>query len=206
VNRRQTLVLKVFLSIQLLSLNFILAQHDSSSNKEKIVKTIIPQSNRYEFDEVEQALNSDLVVIGTVKHMKDTPAKTSEMFHSMVIIHIDSVLRGETNFENLTIRLQSGPVTDDIHGGDRIKDCNEPNFKIGQRIVLFLKNAINDPYLNSGYAKENFKSFGTKNNLSDLPKNTFWVSNNRVFEIKNGMVSYFGKTIKEDDFIRKIVK
>jgi hypothetical protein len=39
-----------------------------------------------------------------------------------------------------------------------------------------------------------------------LYADTFWVSNEQVFKIKNGMVSYFGKTIKEDDFIRKIVK
>jgi hypothetical protein len=53
MNLRQTLVLRVFLTILLLSFNYILAQHDSSSNKEQIVKIKIPQSNRYEFDEVE---------------------------------------------------------------------------------------------------------------------------------------------------------
>ncbi len=162
--------------------------------------------NQQEFsrDEVEQALNSDLVVIGTVKDMIETPGKTSEMFHSMVIIHIDSVLRGETSFEKIIIRLQSGPVTDDIHGGDRIKVLNEPNFSIGQRIVLFLKNAKNDPYLNSGNANENFTSYDGKKDISELPDNTFWASKTRVFEIKNEMVFYFNKIINVNDFITNI--
>jgi hypothetical protein len=110
--------------------------------------------------------------------MKDTPAKTSEMFHSMVTIHIDSVLRGKTNFKNIIIRLQSGPVIDDIHGGDRIGNSSEPNFSIGERVALFLNNAKNDPYLNSRNAKENFTSYGGKKDISKLPDDTFWASKN----------------------------
>jgi hypothetical protein len=176
----------------------ILAQQDNAHWNNKSAQ----QESKY--DEVEQALNSDLAVIGTVKDIVETPGKTSEMFHSMVVIHIDTILRGETNFEK--IRLQSGPITDDIHGGVRIENSIEPNFRIGERVALFLKNAKNDPYLNSGNAKENFTSYSGRKDMSELPDDSFWVSKNRVFEIKNGMIFYFNKIIKENDFIKNIKK
>lgn len=206
MKRDQSLVLRLFLSIILSSFNVILAQHDSSRVKEQIVKTKIPQQFGYKLDEVEQALNSDLVVIGIVNDIIDTPAKVSEMFHSKVIIRIDNKLKGKTNYKNIIIRLKSGPVTDDIHGGDRIVSSIEPNFEIGDKIAIFINNPPNDPYLNSEFVKKNYKSFNNLKTVSDLPDDNFWVSNRQVFKIKNGMVFYFDKTIKEKDFIDKIIK
>lgn len=203
---RQTLVLRAFITLLLLSFNVILAQQDSSNNKEQMLKTIVPQTYRYEPNQVEQALNSDLVIIGTVMDMKDTPAKTSEMFHSMVIIHIDSVLKGKTNFKNIIIKLKNGPVIHDIHGGDRIVSSIEPVFEVGDVVAIFMNNVQNNSYLNSEFVKKNYKSFDNRKNVSELSADTFWVSNKQVFKIKNGMVSYFNKTIKKDDFINSIIK
>jgi hypothetical protein len=194
------LLLNLAIFMYLLFPNIAPAQQDNTQGSTK------PVQQEFIRDEVEQALNSDLVIIGIVKDILDTPGKTSEMFHSMVIIHIDSVLRGKINYENITIRLESGPVTDDIHGGVRIWVSDEPNFSIGEKVVLFLKNTKNDPYLNSGHAKKNFTSYGGKKDISELPDDTFWASKTSVFEIKNGMIFYFNKIINESDFISNIIK
>lgn len=162
--------------------------------------------NYQEYDPTEQTLNSDLVIIGTVKNIKETPAKTSEIFHSMIIIEIENTLKGNNNFKEIKIRLESGPVTDDIHGGDRIISSIEPKFNIGERVFLFLNRNKNNSYLNSEFVKKNFKSFDGKKNISELSEDTFWVSNMQVFKSENGIVNYFGRSIKDSDFIDIIIK
>lgn len=146
-----------------------------------------------------------MVVIGTVKNIKDTPAPLNEMFHSMALIQIDTVLKGKTNLETIIIRLESGPITGDIKVA-RILVSDEPRFKIGERYVLFLNKSSNDSYLNSGWVKEKYKSFNNKKSVSELSDDTFWAGNRQVFEVKNGIIHYFEKTITQDDFINNIIK
>lgn len=205
MNRKQLLVLWFFLTA-LIFFNLTPAQQDTASNKEQIVNSKTHQPNKYELREEEQAMNSDLVVIGIIREMRDTPAKTNEMFHSMIIVKIDSVLKGFTNHRNIIIRLKSGPVTDDIHGGDRIISSIEPIFNIGEKVFLFLNINKNDPYLNSDFVKNNYKSFDSKKNISELSEDTFWISNKQVFKSENGIVKYFGRKIKETEFINYIIK
>ncbi len=150
--------------------------------------------------------NSDLLIIGTVNDMKDTPEPASEMFHSLVTIQIDNILKGKINTKSLIIRLQYGPVIDSINGGYGIAVSIEPQFTIKEKVVLFLKNKEKEPFLNSPYVKKSFKTFDGNSSISDLPVNTYWISGNRVFEVKNGAVNYYGKLYTLHEFIKSITK
>lgn len=86
-----------------------------------------------------QANSSDVIIIGEVENIKDMPAPSSEMFHSMIQIQIDSLIKGKINFEEVIIRQQSGPITDYVHEGTRIEWSDEPELVIGHRYVFFLK-------------------------------------------------------------------
>ena len=157
-------------------------------------------------DEAYLASNSDLLIIGTVNDMKDTPAPASEMFHSLVTIQIDNILKGKINTKSLIIRLQYGPVIDSINGGYGIAVSIEPQFTIKEKVVLFLINKEKEPFLNSPYVKKSFKTFDGNSSISDLPVNTYWISGNRVFEVKNGTVNYYGKLYTLHEFIKSITK
>ena len=67
------------------------------------------------------------------------------MFHSLVTIQIDSILKGKINTKSLIIRLQYGPVIDSINGGYGIAVSIEPQFTIMEKVVLFLKNKEKEP-------------------------------------------------------------
>ena len=85
--------------------------------------------------------NSDLLIIGTVNDMKDTPEPASEMFHSLVTIQIDNILKGKINTKSLIIRLQYGPVIDSIKW--RIWNCGIHRTTIynqGKSCFIFPKN------------------------------------------------------------------
>lgn len=131
------------------------------------------------------ASKSDLVIIGTVKELKDTPAPYDEMFHSIVTIDVDSVLKGKAG-KNIMVRLRSGLITHNR----KIVVSSEPVFKVGSKYILFLNN------LNSPHAKDY--------NNSKLSEGQFWVSNTRTFEVRNDSVYYFDKVIRKSDFINNI--
>ena len=156
--------------------------------------------------EIMLAKESDLVIIGTVKDVKDLPAPSTEMFHSMVNFHIDSILKGETSRRDIIIRLQSGPITNAEKPGTIIAWSNEPKFIIGERFVLFLNNTKRDPYLNSKFVKKTYKTFDSRKNISELSGESFWVRKERTFQIMNETIFYFNEKIKEVEFINKIIK
>lgn len=175
-------------------------------NSSPAIKPHISQIEKIQHNEIEQAFLYELVVIGSVIKIKETPASVNEMFHSEIIIKIDSILKGKTNFKNIIIRLQSGPVTDDKHGGDRIISSIEPKFKIGEQSVYFLHPAMKDSYLNSPFVKGRYQRFNGKKSITELSDSTFWVGDNQTFKIKDGMVYYFGKQKNKNKFIQNIIK
>ena len=151
---------------------------------------------------ISQVLNSDLIIIGTVKSIKDKPAPETEMFHSEVIIQIDSIIKGKVNSKYIIIRLQGGAMTNGSNGVDRIAFSSEPSFKIEEKLVFFLYNKDNDPYLKA--ANKRYKSFNNKNTIADLSNYSYWVSNYQCFEIKNDMIYYWGKNQSINNLIKNI--
>ena len=152
---------------------------------------------------ISQVLNSDLIIIGTVKSIKDKPAPETEMFHSEVTIQVDSIIKGKVDSKHIIIRLQSGAITNDTNGIDRIAVSSEPSFKIEEKLVFFLYDKDNDPYLKA--ANKRYKSFNNKNSITDLPNDSFWVSNYHCYEIKKGMVYYWGKNQSINNLIKNII-
>ena len=192
--------------VSLLCANVITVAQDEKANNRSVIKPSAMQIKKTEYNEAKHASLYELVVIGRVIDIRGTPASIHEMFHSEVIIKIDSVLKGELNFKNMIIRLQSGPVTDGIRGGNRIKSSIEPIFKVGEQSVFFMNPAKKDGYLNSPFVKENYQKYNGKNSISELSDSTFWVANDQTFLIKDGMINYFGELKNKSDFIQNITK
>ena len=198
---------KQFILLLVLSLlcgNTINFAQEKSINNDSLKKKSNIQVNEIRYNEAEHASIYELVVIGSVIDIRGTPASMREMFHSEIIIKIDSVVKGKVNYRNIVIKLQSGPVTDDPHG-DRIICSIEPIFKIGEQSVFFLNPAKSDAYLNSAFAKKTYKKFNGKNSISELADSTFWVATDQTFKVKNGMVNYFGEQKNKNSFIQKIL-
>jgi len=190
--------------VSVLCANVIIVAQNEKANNRSVIKPSGMQSKKMGPNEEELASLYELVVIGRVIDIRGTPASINEMFHSEVIIKIDSVLKGKLNFKNLIIRLQSGPVTDDIHG-DRIKCSIEPIFKVGEQYVFFVNPAIKDGYLNSQFKAKRYNKYDGKNSISELSDSTFWVANDQTFLIKDGMISYFGELRNKIEFIQNII-
>ncbi len=155
---------------------------------------------------IDRAYESDYVIIGTIKSIENTPAPISEMFHSKVIVKIDSILKGTLNFKNIIIRLQSGAVTNDLHGGTGIVSSIEPRFEVGEHAVFFFKKMGNDNYIISKGIHERYQSFDGKGSIKELASNIFWIDNTNVFKIDNDEVYYFDTRISKNDFIKQITK
>ena len=181
-------------------MRFFAQQRITNNATKQSIKSF--QLNKFNHDATLQADISDLVVFGTVIDIKETPAPKSEMFHSKIIIHINKILKGKANFNNLVIDQQSGPLSD-VKNADIISSI-EPRFKIGENVVLFLKKITKNNYTNSNFVKHNFKSFEGKKSLSELPDSVFWIGTNSKFSIKNDTVYYFEKRIKKGNFFYMI--
>lgn len=165
-------------------------------------KRILNQGVTRNYNEVEQAASVDLVVLGSVIHMVPLPGPRTEMFHSEVIVHIDSVLKGSPSFRTVIVKQQSGPLT----GDTSIYSSIEPRFNPGERVVLFLTRPARDSYLNSPFVKWRYKTLAGSALPGNLPDSVFWVDNKSKFDVKGGEVFYFGKPHSEAQFIRNIRK
>ncbi len=163
------------------------------------------RSNKFKYNEAEQAAVSEFVVIGTVLNIKDTPAPRTEMFHSEVIVKIDRILKGNINYRKIIIRLQSGALLNDIHG-DRLISSDEPRFNVGEHVILFLNSARKDNFLNSPGIRKMYKTFNGKSSITQLSDSTFCPSNHQAFKMKDGIVYYLGGPRNKNNFINNITK
>jgi hypothetical protein len=149
-------------------------------------------------DERVDAAMVDMVIIGKVISIVDTPGLSSEPFHSKVNVEVVDILKGP-NSQETTIELlrQSGPITD--HGTPlNALYTNEPKYSIGETSVFFLSNIYHNPYLTTRYS-----SFFSKKQLN--PKNpVYWVHSQSKLEIIGSNVSYYGRTISLEAFKSRI--
>ncbi len=114
---------------------------------------------------------SDNIVIGKVKHI-ETDSSVLAYFHSKVIVEVDSVLKGSLSKNEIIIKLESGPIGVNFSG-----NTVEPNFYIGENLLLFLTKR-------GYYAKlEWLKKMGLDRNLLQLQKQ-------HEYELVQGMDYY----------------
>lgn len=145
----------------------------------------------------------DFVVIGTVINIKGTPGPETEMFHTEVVVGIDSTLKGNINHTIIFIRLESGPISDD--GKIAIIVSEEARFEMGEQVVLFLNKLTKDSYINSPYAKRH-KSFNGKKSIEELPDDNFYTNGAQVFKIEKGIVYYLDTPMAKNKFIKSIIE
>jgi hypothetical protein len=200
---------KVFYHIMLFSILFlttnIVAQY-KISRADSLKNKSTTQSTKLIADETERAYFSDYVILGKVIKIVDTPAPLSEMFHSDVIIQVDSVLKGTFAKKQIIIKQQSGSITD---GGPKKKHQTvsmDNDFYIGEQVVLFIAPKENLSFFNSPYVNKYYKSFSGKKSVSALSNDAFWVSHRQVAHIRSGDIYYNNTPYNLSEFINNITK
>ncbi len=151
-------------------------------------------SHRHYADERVDAAMLDLVIIGKILSIENTPYPDSEPFHSKVNVQIIDLLKGPKQQGN-TIQLlrQSGL---ELYRGStrRIAFSTDPTFIVGDTSVFYLTKIENDPYLTKVY-----KNYFSKRKSADASPQ-YWVRAVHKHDISNSIVDYNGHHMPVDSF------
>lgn len=146
-------------------------------------------------DEMITAVMSDVVAIGQVQTILDTPAPKEAPFHSKVIIKIKEILMGEVpKYDYLVVVQESGPILGTNGLAQRVS--TDVGFQIGEQVLLFLQIPNKNSYLQA-----RFKKYFKRNVINE---NEFWVNKYSKFVIIDDKVNYLGKERKLTEIVRNI--
>jgi len=164
-------------------------------------------------DERSEAALFDLVFIGKVLNIIDTPNPKSDLFHSKVNIQVLEVLRGPKQ-ERDTIQLlrRSGSITDSpeslnlpsgIIPSGKLLTTNfsiDATYKIGDTSVFFAYRFEDHPIWISSWCDQSTLS----KEVLKYPNPSYYVSNSGKFEIVNSMIEFYDRTIPLEQFKEEI--
>ncbi len=134
--------------------------HPSKWDDLQKVGVIKKLSNGQKFTYKDDALISEVIVIGRVRKLVYHPSK-SNYFHTSIIVLVDEWLRDDFNlnkrYNEIVIKYVTGPS----EGGHWISASHEPPLHIGEKLLLFLSRDgyIGDLVWNGGhysYSKDDF--------------------------------------------------
>ncbi len=122
-----------------------------SKPKEIVIEGVIPQ-----LTEQELILNSDLIVTGIVKKIGESKwsnpdfkvADKRNILQTDIFVEIDEILYGEYNKENVVVRIDKGH---DKSQKIRYVSDGYPDFKNGEKVLLFLSRDDSDVATNEDY-------------------------------------------------------
>jgi len=201
----QKIIIPLALLLTSLLFSFKAYSQSNITLKDTIDNLSIQKKQMVESNITEQAYNSDYVLLGKVIQIIDRPGPMSEMFHTDVIIRVDSVLKGKVKYKNIIVKQMSGSITNEKKFS-RMTSSKDFNFIVGEEVIIFKIDNKNSPFLNSQYVKDKFKTFSGKKTVNDLSEDSYWVNLSNIYSIQNGVIYYKGIPLEKDDFIMNIHK
>lgn len=129
--------------------------------------------------ETEMYLDSDVIVKGTIKEILDSKWSNSNfergehisnVLQTDVVVNVDEVYEGEVSGESVVVRIDKGEDENTI-----VHSEGYPDFKIGERVVLFLSRDDSDVATDEDYyvltgmkqGKYTLKENDSKNRLNE---------------------------------------
>ena len=162
-------------------------------------------------DERCMAVMSNIVFIGKVISIVNTPRPEDYPFHSKVNVQIIELLKGpKQKSDTIQLLRQGGPITDyrpkrnsppiPVPDSEKItvSTTTDANFKAGEISVFFASNIVNNPYLEPNYKTTISKA------VQDNPKPSYFVMSNDKFEIKDSFIDFFGHKIPLEKIKKEI--